>query len=152
MRFCITLIVLLVVLMSSCSKNTTSNIPFISTLSMYPDSVKAGYFEDTVFISFHFKDGDADLGNDPSGTNYDIYTIDSRDGSITGYFFPSINPSVEDASKGIEGNCLLKLQAALIVPIDTTKQRDTLHYSIFIQDKALHHSDTLVTPNIYIHR
>ena len=118
---------------------------------MHPDSVRAGFSEDTVYISFHLRDGDADLGNDPNGTNYDIYLIDSRDSSVTGYFFPAISSSIEDPSKGLEGNCILKLQAAYIVPLDTAKLRDTLHYSIYIQDNALHHSDTLVTPTLYIH-
>jgi len=137
-------------LLSACSKNTASNIPYISNLTLFPDSIKAGSSEDTVFLQFHFKDGDADLGNDPNTNNYDIFVIDSRHNDTTGYFFPDMPTQIKHPKTGLEGDCTIVILAALI-PVDTTKQIDTLHYTVFIQDQAFHHSNVLTTRDLHIH-
>lgn len=146
----IALMVLLVVIFSSCHKNGLSNIPNISSLSLHPNTIKAGSSEDTVFIFFHLQDGDADLGNDPNGTNYDIYLTDSRDGSVQGMFFPSIDTRIEDPNRGIEGTCTIKLLAANLLPRPDHPNGDTLHYDVYIKDRAQHSSNHLTTPDIYI--
>jgi len=152
MRFFIVLAALFLFLLAACSKtNNISKIPQISALSLFPDSIKAGSSQDTVYLQFHFRDGDADIGNDPNGTNYDIFVIDSRHNDTTGYFFPPITNAIKDPSVGLEGDCTVIILAALI-PVDSTKQLDTLHYTVYMQDQALHHSNVLTTTNLYIHQ
>jgi len=146
----IALMALLMLIVTSCHKNDVSNIPNISALSLHPNTVTAGSSDDTVFIFFHLQDGDADLGNDPNGTNYDIYMTDSRDGSVQGLFFPEIDTRIEDPTKGIEGTCTLKLLAANLLPRPDHIKGDTLHYDIYIKDRAQHSSNHLTTPDIYL--
>jgi hypothetical protein len=145
------LFIVVLLTIASCQKtNDVSNIPQISSLSVKPNMVKAGSSSDTVYLSFHFKDGDADLGINTSGTVYDIYLVDSRDSDTSGYFFPDINSSVENPSTGIDGNCTVKLLAAFLIPRSTRPNGDTLRYQVFIKDRALNTSNVLVTPDIYI--
>ena len=137
--------------LSACHRNTLSKIPKIAFISMNPDSVKAGNSADTVFIVFHLQDGDADLGNDQNGTNYDIYMIDSRTDSTQGYFFPSIDKAVENPQYGLVGYCTFKMQAAFLVPRpDHMLTGDTVHYEIYIKDRAQNESNHIITPDIYI--
>ncbi len=152
MRFFVAILVILVCFFAACKKtNNISNIPQISALSLFPDSIKAGSSQDTVYLQFHFRDGDADIGNDPNGTNYDIFVIDSRHNDTTGYFFPEIANQVKNPATGIEGDCTIFILAALI-PVDSTKQLDSLHYTVYMQDQALHHSNVLTTSTLYIHQ
>lgn len=124
---------------------------------MLPDSTQAGSSVDTIYITFNFADGDADIGNTPNtgNSNYDIFIKDSRFDSVgfLGYFFPAVDQSIEDPSKGLTGTITFKQ------PVGLLKFRtdsihfyfgDTLHYQLYIVDRAGHMSDTIVTPNLYI--
>ena len=148
--YAILVVCVLGLLLASCSKNNLSKIPQIGNLTLQPDSVKAGSSQDTVYLTFHFTDGDADLGNDPNSTNYDIYLKDSRDSSISGYFFHYIPSQAADPSTGIQGYCTIKILAAFLLPRANHPKGDTLHYEVYIKDKAQHESNHLNTPNIYI--
>ena len=122
-------------------------------MNMYPDSVKAGSGKDTVYIQFHLQDGDADLGNDPNSTNYDLFIKDSRYDTFQGYFFPPIASQVEDPKKGIEGTCIFQMLGALIIPRQDSvhiKQGDTTSYELYIKDRAGHESNHITTPKLYI--
>ncbi len=140
---------------SACKKsNNASKIPQIKFLQMQPDSIQAGSSFDTVYITFSFSDGDADLGNDPYGSNYDIYIKDCRfDTTFSGYFFPAIDQSIEDPNKGISGTAVFKQLAANITPRTDSnhlKNGDTVYYQLYIRDRAGHNSDTIKTTNLYI--
>ena len=120
---------------------------------MYPDSIMAGSSKDTVNIQFHLQDGDADLGNDPNSTNYDLYIKDSRYDTFQGYFFPPIASQVEDPKKGLEGICTFQMLAALIIPRQDSihiKQGDTASFELYITDRAGHKSNHITTPKLYI--
>lgn len=121
---------------------------------MYPDSIKAGSALDTLFIKFYLEDGDADLGNDQSTTNYDIFLKDSRyDTGYGGYFFPYIDPAAENSTMGLKGTCTFKQLAAFIVPRNDTvhmKYGDTVQYELYIKDRAGHASNHITTPQLYI--
>src|SRR5437899_201923 len=93
-------------LFTACKKNKSSYsvTPEISFTSLRPNQIKAASGEDTLFITFHLTDGDADLGNDVQGANKDIYAIDNRDSSIISMNFPSIPTQLQDASKGMVGS------------------------------------------------
>jgi hypothetical protein len=140
----------------SCKKkNNLSKIPQLSFLDMLPDSIKAGSPADTLFIYFGFKDGDADLGNkNPNGTDYDIYFNDKRfDTGYQGYFFPSIDPSIEDPNQGISGTGVFKMLGANIEPRTDSihkKLGDTTVYEIYIKDRAGNKSNHILTPAVYI--
>lgn len=143
------------VLVASCQKNDLSKIPQINLEGFAGDSVIAGS-TDTVSIYISFTDGDADLGVDPNNTQgyYDIYLEDSRyDTGYVGYFFPSIDGSAENPNKGISGTITFKQPAALLQPRQDSihlKYGDTLHYQIYIADRARHKSNIISTPNFII--
>jgi hypothetical protein len=156
MRCLFPLILLFLLFAVACKKkNNLSKIPQISFLEMLPDSIKAGSSADTLFIYFDFKDGDADLGNkDPNGKDYDIYFNDKRfDTGYQGYFFPSIDASIEDASLGISGTGVFKMLAANIAPRTDSIHKnfgDTTYYEIYIKDRAGNISNHINTPVVYI--
>ena len=156
-RQLVALTVLAVFLFAACKKksNSMSPIPAIGFLSMTPDSLKAASGEDSVFITFHLTDGDADLGNNPSGTNKDVFFIDSRDTSTVFYssFFPNIPGEIKDPTVGIEGTCTVFINSAFLMSRpDSIHQTlgDTLHFIIYIKDVAGHESNRITTPNLYL--
>ena len=136
---------------AACEKNTVSKIPAISLEYFGPDIVKMS--ADTVFLEFAFTDGNADLGNDPNGTRYDIYIKDFRyDTGFVGYFFPSIDKSIEDAKKGLSGECLFEFFAPQILNARTdsihTKYGDTTHFEFYIMDRAGDTSNHITTGSV----
>ncbi len=154
MRINAALFALLIAGFTSCKKKTTGPVePGISFSKMAPTTVRSGNSEDTVFIQFNVSDADGDLGNDPSSNNYDIYVKDSRDTTVNGFFFPNIPKEVTETGKGVRGVCTLRIYASLFLIKRTDLQHengDTLHYEIYIKDKAQHTSNIIQTPNIYI--
>jgi hypothetical protein len=142
----------------SCQKtNNVSKIPHIGLLYFGSgegtDSIIVGY--DTAFLQFSIVDGDADLGNDPNGSQKDIYVKDFRyDTGFAGYFFPGIDQSIEDPKKGIQGTCTFEF----IPPVDLTPRADSLHMAVgdtthlevYIVDRAGHQSNHIVTGSIII--
>ena len=93
-------LLLLSVVVFSCNKtNDVSKIPQISLLYFGAgdgtDSMVVNI--DTAFLQFSLVDGDADIGNDPNGTQNDIFIKDFRfDTGYVGYHFPAIDQSIED--------------------------------------------------------
>ncbi|PZF74358.1 hypothetical protein [Taibaiella soli] len=153
----VVLTVLGVFLFAACKKNSNSMspIPAIRFESMTPDSLKAASGEDSVFITFHLTDGDADLGNNPSGQNKDIFFYDSRDTTQLFYssFFPNIPGELKNASTGMEGDCTVFINSAFIASRpDSIHQTlgDTLHFIIYIKDVAGHESNRITTPDLYL--
>ncbi len=154
MKRCIALFVVLFLVFSSCKRHSNmSAIPAITLVEMTPNSVQQGSSEDTVYIKFTLTDGDADLGHDVSSSDYDIYIRDNHTDSFTGYFFPEIAQNVLDPSKGISGTCTFKMLGALIyVRPDTVHliKGDTVHYELYIKDRAGNTSNHISTPDLYI--
>lgn len=143
---------------TSCKKKNARfpPVPAINFLRMTPDSIKSMSSEDTVRISFHFTDGDADLGNDPNSGKKDIFVIDTRFPDDTfGYYFPPIPDQFKDPEKGLEGDCDFYIPAALLPGLrDTTihKLRDTTAFNIFIKDVAGNASNLITTSRLLIHK
>jgi hypothetical protein len=151
----ITLFLLLIVVgFSACDKEAVSKIPNISLASINPsDPPIVRAFVDSVFITFRFTDGDADIARTPSDTMSAIYIKDSRNDS-TGFekiSFPSIDVAIEDPKKGIQGTCTFWLDN-LAPRSDSIHTRfgDTLFYIFYITDRAGNRSDTIVTPQIIV--
>lgn len=121
---------------------------------MEPDSIHNMSSEDTLYVGFHFTDGDADLGNSTSSGKHDIFMIDNRfPTDTTQYYFPSIPGNIKDPEKGMEGDCIFFVPAAILTGLrDTTvhKLRDTTQFSIFIRDIAGHSSNVITTDTLFI--
>lgn len=142
---------------ASCKKTSTgSKTPQIALVKVTPNTIRMAS-TDTITISFNVADGDADLGNDPEGTLYDIYMVDSRyvggpDVSEDTLMlrFPEIPNGAQNPAKGVEGVCVLDLDGGYFYMRDDHPEGDTLQFDIYIIDKALHKSNIINTGDIYI--
>lgn len=136
---------------TACTKKTkkASDTPSITFIGLSIDSVQAGSNE-TIQMTFAFKDGDGDLGNAPSSGNYDIYTIDKRDTASLNYYFPQDMASIIIPSQGASGQCTIELNAAFMLLGPNNLTRDTLQYEFYIKDKSGKESNRLTTPDIYL--
>jgi len=145
----ITLMLLAVLLLPSCAKNTLSKIPQISLIAFKPDSTMTVNV-DTVYIEFHLVDGDGDIGND---TVSRVFLKDSRNPTtFIPYDFPHIDGSIEDPNKGLEGICLFYPVPAPVPRPDSLHKAtgDTLTYEFYITDRAGHASNHIVTHQLII--
>jgi hypothetical protein len=141
--------------MPACKKKSDSGTPSISFIALSPDSVRSGSNKDTTFLVFGFKDGDGDLGNDPSKGRYDVFLKDSRDTifPIIRLFFPPIPDDARDPLNGLEGRGVIALRALNITTRQDTLHKlhgDTLTYKMWVIDQADHTSDTITTTPLYI--
>ena len=135
----------------------TSPIPHIEFLGLQRDTVAPGSIKDTVYLAFHFTDGDGDLGNPPQSGKYDVFLKDSRDSAfaIQQYFFPDIPDDAIDPIDGLKGDGIIAIRGVTIpLRADTLHVRhgDTLTYRMWVKDRADHSSDTITTTPIYIGR
>ena len=147
----------IILALASCQKNAVSGIPSITFeycgLSNGADTLAVN--QDTPFLKFSIIDGDADLGNTPPGPPYDIYINDMRfDTGYAGFMFPSIDQSIEDPKKGIQGTCIFLFLPSILQPRGDsihTFVADTVYYKVYILDRAGHHSDTITTTPLIIY-
>ena len=137
---------------TACTKKQSgfAREPHIEFQGLSPQVIRAGSGEDTLFISFDFKDGDADLGNDAASGNYDIFMKDERDATEYTFFFPKISDEVRNPDKGMQGTCTFYLLGAFITLRPDHPERDTTSYSLYIKDRAGNQSNTIYTDNVYI--
>lgn len=139
----------------SCKKSSNSPIPYFELIRLSPDTVNSKSTSDTVYITFHFSDGDGDLGNDPARNEYDLYLADDRpeiDDTLR-FFFPEIPTDAIDPVDGITGEGALAVGGSLIrLRADTLHQNngDTVRYSMWIRDKAGNISTPFRLPPVYI--
>lgn len=112
-------------------------------------------------VKFSFTDGDGDLGLPVSDTlgvfangqpyhknlfvryfekQNGIYVEDTTVTDLSSTRFISLTPTGSD--KTLEGEMDVGVFASPFSPFDTVR------YEIYIVDRALHHSDTIVTPDI----
>ena len=143
------LLVLMLGALAACQPaNKNSPFPHISLNNFGPTTVKAGNVSDTVFLAFDFTDGDGDLNSSTF-----VKLIDSRDSSVRNYPFATIDPSLIDPDRGLEGICYVKIQAAgLVIRTDSVhfEKGDTLSYTTYITDAAGNESNRLNTPQLII--
>ena len=149
------LALLCVVALASCKDEAPlSTTPSIAFESLDPRTVKAASSEDTVFLTFRFSDGDADLGVGANGSSgqYDVFLIDNRNNQVNQYLFPDIADELRDPAKGMSGTATIILQAALLRPRDSlhTVLGDTLKYEVYVKDRAGHESNRFTTPEIFL--
>ncbi len=149
------LLLLAVLLFSSCEKNEVSKIPQIVFLQFSPSIIKAG--RDTAFMQFSVRDGDADLGVTPGANKYDIYIKDMRfdSANFVGYLFPGIDPGILDPAKGITGTCTFLFIPQLLYPRTDSPWHykfDTARFEVYITDRAGNSSNRIVTDPLVMQR
>lgn len=145
--FC--LLLLFPFIFASCKKNTNvSKIPAISFRSMDPASVKAGS-DTTVLIKFNFEDGDGDIG---FGTP-NLFFRDSRDTIWAPFLIPNI-PDRFNPEAGLKGIIQVEYEAAFLLLRNDSlhKDYDTLHWDIYMKDKAGNESNIITTPDLYLYK
>jgi hypothetical protein len=149
-------LILLLLLISGgyagCSKKQSgfAKEPHIEYRGISTRRIQAGSSKDTLFISFRFRDGDADLGNDATSGNYDIFLTDERDGMLYTFFFPRISDDVRNPERGMEGECTFFLLGAFITLRPDHPDLDTVRYSLYIRDRAGNQSNTVYTEDVYL--
>jgi hypothetical protein len=155
----ITFVLLASMLFWACTKNTVSNgsnVPYIALMALYPmDSMTE--ITDTAYIEFSLIDGQGNIGytNPTPGDTSAIYLKDSRFDSA-GFVptqFPVIDESIENPKYGLQGTCNffpVPQPALRTDSLHTAIGRDTFTYSLYITDRAGHHSDTIVMPPLII--
>lgn len=138
-------------------------VPAIEFVSMYTTKNAQGY-DDKLFVTISFTDGDGDIGyhtresglndpvfDDPASpyyNNFIVKTLILRNGiwnsidTPVSARIPYLTP--EGPNKALKG----KIERELNVPLPL--ELDTLRYEIFIYDRSLNKSNTIITPEILL--
>jgi len=149
MKYCF-LFLCSLLLLASCSKDSKKDpVPSISFTGITDTVMKAASAE-IIQVGINFSDGNGDLGVDPASGYFDIYTIDSRDSSEQGYYFPSDVPGLRRPGKALSGSFVLDLEAAFVELRPDHPKGDTLYYDIYIRDQAGNKSNRVRTPTIIL--
>jgi hypothetical protein len=131
--------------------------PKIEFVSMSKDTMLQGLNQqDSIIVTFHFEDGDGDIGRMTGADMNNVFFIDTRTGQIDNTFgIPFVPP--QGSSNGIEGDVHIKVYSTCcIVPSgdpctpSTQYPFDELSYQIYITDRAGHQSNTIETPVIHL--
>lgn len=140
--------------LAACQKSANNSpYPQISLISLTPDSLQAASSEDTAYILFKFFDGDGDLAVSQTVLNDSRFIVrDNRNGDSLEYDLPSIDPSLVDPDKGVEGTTLVKIQAAFLSlrPDTAHTLRDTTTFTFRVIDNAGHESNSVTTPRLIL--
>jgi len=155
--------VLLVVSLASCLKRENfPNRPQIEFLGFYPNPAAMGAGDSLGAVKFSFTDGDGDLGlneGDTLGENapsqpyfYNLFITYFE--KQNGNFVEVVPPfpfhvrfkrlTSEGGGSELEGEMEVGVTARPGTPYDTVR------YEMYIVDRALQHSDTIVTSDIII--
>lgn len=142
----------------SCKKKTETfpPEPQIYYESALPTKINVFDTSANTIIKFSFTDGDGDIGWDQAGTQMSIFLRDSRDTtteeSTFQYPFPFI-PEAIRTGKALKGTVTMDLGFQYYRIWDSTHfalKKDTMVWSVFIQDDAGNKSNVINTDTIYI--
>jgi len=133
---------LLLFLASCLNPPNYSEIPEISFDSLNATFVKVGQDSITFFIGF--TDGDGDLGSEEVPN---LFFLDSRTGKIDSNKIPNITP--EGTIKAVSGTIAFNQSSFTCSPPEG-REFDTLFYTIYVEDRAGHKSNEVVTPQIIL--
>jgi hypothetical protein len=129
-----------------------SNVPKIDFVSLSKDSLNQGLNqEDSVIVTFHFEDGDGDIGRMTDAEENNVFFIDNRTGQLDNSFgIPFVPP--QGSSNGIEGDVHIKLYSTCCIfpsgdPClpSTDVPFNDLTYDIYITDRAGNTSNVITT-------
>ncbi|MFC2175667.1 hypothetical protein ACFLR1_01685 [Bacteroidota bacterium] len=153
----------LVLSLSSCFKRVDfPNQPQITFLGIVLNSSAVNQTDSIGFVKLAFTDGDGDLGLNAGDTlglfapeqpyyyNLFIHYFEKQNGKYVEFKpvfpfhvrFKSLTP--EGADKSLEGEMEVGFFSRPGTPFDTVR------YEIYLVDRAFHHSDTIVTPDIIL--
>ena len=134
--------------------------PVIQYIGLSKSTMQQGTgYQDSLFVTFSFTDGDGDLGYPESESTPSVFFRDSRDS----FFKPPIQlPYVDPqgAGNGISGEITVKLPTICCIfttpegiklaceDVPNTMQYDTFYYFIKIKDRAGHESNEIKTAAI----
>lgn len=117
-----------------------SIVPEIALDSLSSRNLRAGSDSLTFFISF--TDGDGDIGSE---TVPNLFFTDSRTGYTDSVKVPYITPG--GTLKTISGVITYVRSQIYCIPGRST---DSLTYTIYLEDRAGHQSNRIITPTIFL--
>lgn len=132
-----------------------ADVPKIEFVGMSKDTMLQGLNqEDSITVTFHFEDGDGDIGRMTDSPDNNVFFIDTRTGQLDNAFgIPFVPP--QGSSNGIEGDVHIKVYSTCcILPLGDPCQPSTQHpydqisYEIYIRDRAGNMSNVIETPVI----
>ncbi|MDX1477555.1 MAG: hypothetical protein R3301_07585 [Saprospiraceae bacterium] len=133
-----------------------ADVPKIEFVSMSKDTLRQGVFQqDSLVVTFHFEDGDGDIGREEDAPGNNVFFIDKRTGQLDNSFgIPFIPP--QGSSNGVEGDVHILLYSTCCLfpngqdPCTPSGQfpTDQLEYEIYIIDRAGNESNRITTPVI----
>ncbi|MCF8464953.1 MAG: hypothetical protein K9G41_08935 [Flavobacteriales bacterium] len=154
---------LIAVALSSCLKRVDyPNRPHIEFLGFYPNLAAVGPSDSLGAVKFSFTDGDGDLGLNEGDTigefaqgqpyNYNLFInyFEKQNGVFVEVVppFPFHVRFKRLTSEG--GNGELEGEMEVGVTARPGTPYDTIRYEMYIVDRALQHSDTIVTSDIIL--
>ena len=155
-------VLLAMIVITSCKKPEEYPIvPIISFKDMYTERNPQG-LDDALYVTLNFTDGDGDIGYNDVGFNDPVYddpnsqyynnfqekTFHYENGVVVqdtvdlSARMQNITPDVKN--KTLQGDILREL------PLPPNLVNDTFYFEIFIYDRALHASNTIITPGIIL--
>ncbi len=129
------------------------DIPEIEYMGMSTTTmVQSNLLTDSLILIFKFRDGDGDIGNEPSSNEFDIIVTDNRTGNIYDRFKAPKVPE-PGASNGIEGTIELKIYTTCCIfedaipPCSSPADFPTNEFDLSVQlfDRALNESNIINT-------
>lgn len=151
-KYCSYLI--LIVIFCGCSISPDFPIvPEIEYVGMSTKTmVQSNLLTDSLILTFKFRDGDGDIGNEPSSGEFDLIVTDNRTGNIFDRFKAPMVPE-PGASNGIEGTIELKIYTTCCIfennippcssPVDFPTNEFDLSVQLF--DRAMNASNIINT-------
>ena len=131
----------LIIFISSCvNPPDYSPIPEIEFDSISTTFARSGQDSITFFIGF--TDGDGDVGSD---VKPNLFFLDNRTGYADSFKIPNL--TTEGNVKAITGTIAYTRSSFSCIP---GKLFDTLYYTIYIEDRAGHRSNQVITPDIVL--
>ena len=136
-----------------CSKNDEPIFPVEPAIdnnrvSVSPTTVQNLDLNNKMTLTFHFTDGDGDLGSSDYPPNFDLLVyVHPEDTIVYKYSIPDL--SVEGTSKSIEGDMQVLVPPPAYNPFSTTLPK-TISLGVTITDRAGHTSNMGNTGNITV--
>lgn len=138
---------ILILIVAGCiSPPQYSDVPEISAPQV--DKTIAIPGQDSLEVSFEFRDGNGDLGSKSRDTVINAFLIDTRTGFKYSYQLPYISEQAEDQS--VTGTIWITVEPFTFSCRPNRPNFDTLAYEIYIIDRAGNESNRITTPNIVL--
>lgn len=123
------------------------------SINQYKDRING----DSIYMKVYFEDGDGDIGNDKLGI-IGLTIIDNRTGDVYDRYNIPMLPE-QGAGNGISGEITVRLLNTCCVfpddipPCESPPEYPTnsLSFSLVLEDRAGHVSDTIVTPELTLY-